>query len=266
MRATANTELIRVKFQEYDKVFDLTSFFRVESNDSLFKDNYRMLSVRQLGYFKDSVQRKTDSLQKRITKEVLANFNFMAQYDSGKLKTNKVKPLPAKVITDIVPDSARFTTMDMALSKMNAAKSSMDVLYAEYNIQNKLLRDYSLGRHQKFALSFACFVMFLIGAPLGAIIRKGGLGTPLVFAVIFFAIFHLLNTSGEKLAKEGVLSVPVGIWLPSIVMVPMGVFLTFKAMRDSQLFNKEFYYRNFRLFRTFIGRFKKRKPIEQTAA
>lgn len=150
----------------------------------------------------------------------------------------------------------------MALSKINAAKSNIDILYADYLTKQKMNRDYSLGRQQKFALSFACFVMFLIGAPLGSIIRKGGLGSPLVFAVIFFAIFHLLNTSGEKLAKEGVLPVAVGAWLPSIILVPVGIFLTVKAMRDSQLFNKEFYYRSF-------GRLQKiwndRKQTKQSA-
>lgn len=265
MRASPNTELIRIGFKEYDKVFDLTSFFKVESNDSLFKDNYRMLSVRQLGKFMDSLSRKTDSLNKRIYKEVPAQLGFIKKLDSGKLNTTKVKPMPAKKIEDIIPDSARLTTIDLALTDINATKSTMDVLYAEYYSQNKLQRDYSLGRHQKFALSFACFVMFLIGAPLGSIIRKGGLGTPLVFAVIFFAIFHLLNTSGEKLAKEGVLSVPVGIWLPSIVMVPMGIFLTIKAMRDSQLFNKEFYYRSFRQLRNYkntVWPWKKKQTTE----
>jgi len=130
----------------------------------------------------------------------------------------------------------------------------MDLFYADYNSRSREIREYMIGLHQKFALSFACFVMFLIGAPLGSIIRKGGIGTPLVFAVIFFAIFHLLNTTGEKLAKEAVLSPFVGTWLPSIVLVPIGIFLGYKAMRDSQLFNKEFYYRTAVQFKKFIRR------------
>jgi len=100
--------------------------------------------------------------------------------------------------------------------------------------------------NRKFSLSFACIVLFLIGAPLGSIIRKGGLGSPLVFAIIFFVLFHLLNTFGEKFAKQGVTSVPVGMWLSTVVLVPIGIFLTSKAMRDSQLFNKEFYFRFFK--------------------
>jgi lipopolysaccharide export system permease protein len=152
----------------------------------------------------------------------------------------------------------------MALSKISAAKSNGDVFYGEYSARSRDVREYNLGWHQKFALSFACFVMFLIGAPLGSIIRKGGIGTPLVFAVIFFAIFHLLNTSGEKLAKEGVLPVPIGTWLPSLVLIPVGIFLTIKAMRDSQLFNKEFYYRSVVHLKKITDRFTRKSPNDHS--
>jgi lipopolysaccharide export system permease protein len=89
-------------------------------------------------------------------------------------------------------------------------------------------------------------VLFFIGAPLGSIIRKGGLGMPLVVALIFFMIFYLLNIFGEKFTKDHVLNPVVGMWLPVIVLAPVGFFLTYKAMHDSQLFNKEFYYRLFK--------------------
>ncbi len=91
-------------------------------------------------------------------------------------------------------------------------------------------------------------VLFLIGAPLGSIIRKGGLGMPLVIAVVFFLIFHLLNMFGEKFAKQELLTPFWGIWMPSIVLLPIGVFLITKAMNDSQLFNNEAYSRFFRKF------------------
>ena len=97
-------------------------------------------------------------------------------------------------------------------------------------------------------------VLFLIGAPLGAIIRKGGLGTPLVFAVIFFVIFHLLNTFGEKFTKEGVLPPAIGMWISTFVLIPIGAFLTYKAMKDSQLFNQEAYYRFFSKIKKLVKR------------
>ena len=84
-------------------------------------------------------------------------------------------------------------------------------------------------------------VLFFIGAPLGSIIRKGGLGMPLIIAIIFFLIFHLLNMFGEKFVKTEMLSPFVGMWLAIIVLTPVGMFFTYKAMNDSQLFNKDLY-------------------------
>lgn len=251
MRTALNTELIRVGFDEYEKVFDLSSFFKIQSDDSLFKDNFRMLSVRQLWHFMDSVKVKKDSLEKMVGHDSGLYFQFIQWKDSGKLKLPAVKSLPKKFAA-IMPDSARLTSVDLALGRINGAKSSSDIFFADYNNRIREYRQYLMAWHQKFAISFACFVMFLIGAPLGSIIRKGGIGTPLVFAVVFFAIFHLLNTTGEKLAKEGVLAPITGMWLPTIVLIPVGIFLTFKAMRDSQLLNKEFYYRTATKIKKFI--------------
>ena len=98
----------------------------------------------------------------------------------------------------------------------------------------------------------ACLVLFLIGAPLGSIIRKGGIGTPLIFAVIFFVVFFLLNNFGEKFVKQDVLKPVAGMWLATCILVPMGIFLVYKAMSDSQLFNQEYYYRFFRKIRAFV--------------
>jgi len=93
----------------------------------------------------------------------------------------------------------------------------------------------------------------LIGAPLGSIIRKGGLGTPLIFAIVFFMIFYFVSTRGEKLAKEDEMSPFNGMWLATYVLVPIGVFLTYKAMHDSNLFSKEFYTRLKRAVRKKLG-------------
>src|SRR5207244_13565909 len=121
----------------------------------------------------------------------------------------------------------------------------IDLLSNDYFSKIQQVRKHWVEWHRKIALSAACIVLFMIGAPLGSIIRKGGLGTPLIFAIAFFVLFNMLNTFGEKFAKQGVTSVFWGMWLSTVVLVPIGVFLTYKAMRDSQLFHKEFYYRLF---------------------
>jgi lipopolysaccharide export system permease protein len=224
----------------------------VKSEDSLFKGNYRMLSVRQLNVFIDSVKKHSASTYNRIGADIAYNYNFAKNRDSGKVRQVVLPKQKIKSISDIIPDSARQSVIEMASSRISNTKSGFDINYNDYSDKKSELRHFQLAWQQKFSLSFACFVLFMIGAPLGAIIRKGGIGTPLVFAVIFFVIFHLLNTFGEKFVKSGVLAPVPGTWLPSIVLLPVGIFLTYKAMRDSQLFNKEFYYRQVKALKAFI--------------
>jgi lipopolysaccharide export system permease protein len=123
-----------------------------------------------------------------------------------------------------------------------------------YANQENDLRVHRIAWHEKLTLSVACLVMFLIGAPLGSIIRKGGIGMPLVFAVVFFVIFFLLNNFGKKFVKEDVLTPVAGMWLATYVLAPIGLFLVYKALHDSQLFNKEFYFRIARAVRVFLKR------------
>lgn len=253
MRNDLKTDLTRVGFEKYKKVFDLTSFFQVKTSDSLFKDNYRMLSMRQLDSYTDTLRKHRDSTARQMVKSVSGYFRFLQQGDSGRQVFTGTIPAGIDSLNDIIADSAMQTIADMAISKITSAKSSLDIAYQTISDRNRDIRHYQLEWQRKLSLSFACFVLFLIGAPLGAIIRKGGLGAPLVFAVIFFVVFHLLNTVGEKLVKEGVMPPFWGMWLSTMILLPIGFFLTYKAMRDAELLNKEYYLRLFKQSVTFIN-------------
>ncbi len=133
------------------------------------------------------------------------------------------------------------TYIAMAISRVQRAKQ-------EYEFKSYAMEDdrYTIRRHgiemqKKFTLSFACLVFFFIGAPLGAIIRKGGLGTPLVISVFLFIVYYIIDNTGYKMARDGKLEVWQGIWLSSAVLLPLGIFFTYKAMRDSAVFNMDAY-------------------------
>jgi lipopolysaccharide export system permease protein len=212
----------------------------------MFKDNYRMLSMRQLEKYNDSMKKVVKAAQMQSLKSVSTYFNFLTLNDSGKIGYHKIlSGKPFTHIKQLIPDSAYASALDIAWSKLNSARADMEYMNNGYYEKYREITRFDMEWHRKIALSFACFVLFMIGAPLGSIIRKGGLGAPLVFGIIFFVIFHLLNTFGEKLAKESVISPFMGMWLASLIMMPIGFFLTFKALNDSQLFNKEFYFRLF---------------------
>jgi lipopolysaccharide export system permease protein len=102
--------------------------------------------------------------------------------------------------------------------------------------------------HRKLAFPVSIMIFFLIGAPLGAIIRKGGLGMPIVISVIFFVIYYIISTSGEKIAKEGTWSATAGMWLSTFILGPLAAFLIYKATNDSNLFNVEWYYSHVKKF------------------
>jgi lipopolysaccharide export system permease protein len=163
----------------------------------------------------------------------------------------------AKTFASLIPDSIKTIIQARAINQAMTIKGNINLLSEDYILKATSLRLHEIEWHRKFTLSVACLVLFLIGAPLGSIIRKGGLGTPLVFAIIFFVIFHLFNTFGEKFVKSNSASPLMGMWLSTFILIPIGIFLTYKAMRDSQLFNQEFYYRSFKQLRVFIAKFKR---------
>ena len=101
---------------------------------------------------------------------------------------------------------------------------------------------------KKFALSIACFIFFFIGAPLGAIIRKGGLGTPIVISVFFFVVYYIIMLTGEKASVEGQWSAVMGMWISSIVLAPIAIYLTYKATNDSSLLDIDWYYGKYKHF------------------
>lgn len=256
-RGTTNTEFVRLGFKEYTKIFDLSTFQLKETPDSLMQDNEKMLSIRQLNKTIDSLQ-NINTLYKRVQRDIGPILKFIGYSDSvqPKLSTPKVQ---AKSFDELIPDSVRYIVQDRALAQIGSTKGYIDMLAADEEYMSKNIRYHKIEWHRKFTLSFACIVLFMIGAPLGSIIRKGGLGLPLVFAVIFFIVFHLFNTFGEKFVKEDVTSAFVGMWLSAFILILIGIFLTYKAMHDSQLLNKEFYFRFFRKSRKLLANFKSSK-------
>ncbi len=254
-RMSVNTDFQKTGFKEYKKIFDLNSFKLNRSEDSSFKYDPKMLSVRQLNTTIDSLETMGIYYKKRADIEVNPYLPFAKYADSIWPKSDNASFKKIKKFTAMIPDSLRGAVSDKSINQVNISKSNIAILEQDYLQKVQSLRNHEIEWHRKFTLSVACLVLFLIGAPLGAIIRKGGLGMPLVFAIIFFVVFHLLNTFGEKFAKAFELTALQGMWLSTLVLIPIGAFLTYKAMKDSQLFNQEYYYRTFKRFRLFLANF-----------
>jgi lipopolysaccharide export system permease protein len=241
------TDYIRMGFKEYKKKFDLSSFQINWTPDSVNKDNEKMYSMRQLNKAIDSFEKENRQVYAQMQKStysVLPFTQFMDTAGNKKFPADTSSHLrTAKSFEELLPDSVKQTIHDRSLSQVSSLRMAIENNQINMKEKEKNLRRHKIEWHHKIVLALACMVLFLIGAPLGSIIRKGGLGTPLIFAIIFFMIFYFSTTVGEKLASGNKLTPFAGMWLATFLLVPTGVFLTYKAMRDSQLFNKEAYYR-----------------------
>ena len=242
-----NIEYIRIGFKEYKKQFDLSTLgFSNRTADSVNKNNERMYSMRQLEKTIDSLQREDKKLKEQAGKEVQMMFQFAGLIDTAWSKTlppDTGKTKRASSFDEILPDSAKENVNQIARNLAGSVRASNEVAISTYRDKDKNLRKHKIEWHRKISLSLACILLFLIGAPLGSIIRRGGLGTPLIFAIIFFMLFYFSSTIGEKFAKENSLTPFAGMWLATFILLPIGLFLIYKALHDSQLFNKELYTR-----------------------
>lgn len=256
-RNSRNTQFIQMGFATYKKVFDLKSFQIGKTGDSAFYDP-KMLSIRQLNSTIDSLYNLDSLFVTKTRREFAPYLSFVRFADTGWVKSAAAAPSSSDTIQQfdqLIPDSLKQTIYSNAIGTIHNIRGYTLVLETEYKERYQSLNLHKIEWHRKFTLSFACLVLFMIGAPLGSIIRKGGLGMPLVFAIIFFVFFYLLNNFGEKLVRSNELSPLNGMWLSTFLLIPIGLFLTYKAMSDSQLFNNEFYYRQFKRFRLFLATF-----------
>jgi len=250
-----NTEYIRIRFNEFKKQFDLSTLgFSNRTADSVNRNSEKMFSMHQLNRSIDSIRRENNVFRKQMNHDLFKPFSFAGYLDSNWDFSATSLPVKYKNFDELLPDSARLFVNDGARNLAASVRVSIETMDTNLKAREKVLRRHKIEWHRKIVLSLACVVLFLIGAPLGSIIRKGGLGSPLIFAIAFFMVFYFSSNTGEKFAKEGKLTPFTGMWLATFILTPIGLFLIYKGMRDSQLFNKEFYYRLVSRVRHFLNR------------
>jgi lipopolysaccharide export system permease protein len=253
-RLTPRTDFIRIGFKEYTKQFDLSTLgLRQRTSDTANRYNQRMQSMRQLGKAIDSIANTAKKYSEKVKRDIFSYFAFTKYLDSGYTKIDISKKPRIKKFEELIPKDTVALVNQKAAILVSSFSLSSDITFAEFTAIRKDLRLYKIEWHKKITLSIACLVLFLIGAPLGSIIRKGGLGTPLVFAVFLFMFYFFFNTTGEKYVKEDVMTAFGGMWMATMTLIPVGIFLTYKAMHDSHLFNKEYYFRAGRKIKRFFS-------------
>ena len=214
----------RVDFKKDILRFDLSGFGMKRSNDQLYRNHYAMLNNHQLLKSIDSLKNKINNKATKTIEQL--NERLGADSTLSKKTYNDLKELT------ISQERKKYTN---AINTTRSNKALIENTNRDKEYRETLIAKHLVEWHRKWSLAFACIVMFLIGAPLGAIIRKGGFGMPVVVSVFLFILYHVIYMTGEKMVKEGELLALEGMWIANIILLPVGIWLTYKASKDSSL-------------------------------
>lgn len=247
---------VKASFEEALIRFNLMQFQSGDLREESAK-NFYMMNVDQLLVTADSINSSLERRKNAFSENFKSKYYFeLVDMDSAN----------ADVLTNNIlanfnqPMSERAVKNALRMARSNI--EYVNQVIGEYEWRKKLEIRHYIEWHKKFALSFACFVLFFIGAPLGAIIRKGGMGAPVVFSFVIFIIYHVLNTTFEKTGRELVLEPWAAVWIGTLILAPFGIILTLSAANDSSLLSSEFYGNIIRFFSNPFKRKKKKAANE----
>lgn len=229
----------RDAFEEQNLMFQMDANNLDRTDEGLFKKHYQVLNLEQLNYSVDSLNEKYSSRQTMFSNNLLRTNYFKKESKNevaDSIAFSYVKVADATLFDSLMHSidiKKKEQLVTLAQNFARSAKGYIESTEKDLNGQRKWIRKHEIEWHRKFTLSFACIVLFFIGAPLGAIIRKGGLGMPVVVSVFFFILYYLISITGEKFVREDIWPAYQGMWLSSAILLPLGIYLTYKAANDS---------------------------------
>jgi lipopolysaccharide export system permease protein len=249
-------------FKEQSIVIPLSGFDLERSEEGLFKSNAAMQNISELTFTIDSLNKKyTNQLEKQSNDfnktKIYFEKNYIPGYavhDDYSDTVKKISKFDARSLFDSLTVLEKRTVLAKAIENIKDATSTITRDNDSFHFAVKTIKRYEVEWNKKLTMSFACLVFFFIGAPLGAIIRKGGLGTPAIISIFFFVIYYVISISGQKMVEEDVVGTFAGMWAASYILLPIGVFLTYKATTDSVIMNIDTYLLFFKKIKDHIYR------------
>jgi lipopolysaccharide export system permease protein len=216
---------------------DLSALELQRTDEDLWKNHMKMLSMKQLKEAIDSLKKQKESRTTDFYKYMDRTVSLSDTMELKKDYSNATEVFDF----DSLATLEQRRVVNVAINMTRNAKNYMNRTKEEMKGRVEYIDKHKIEWHRKLTLSFACFILFFIGAPLGAIIKKGGLGLPVIFSVIFFLVWHISSIAGEKMVESGVLPAFMGMWMSSMILLPIAVFLTYKAAKDAALFDRDTY-------------------------
>lgn len=221
-------------FKKYVINIDLSKLNQVDVDDASVNNTNTMLNLSELNYTLDSLQKNRNSDILSFSENI--NQRIGISKNTKIVVLQKAKPLRNNLLS-LFKDDEKLKILDVAFSTVESNLFSIDATNTELENKQKNINGHLLAFYDKFVIAFACFLMFFIGAPLGAIIRKGGLGLPIVFAILIFITFHFINTFGKRISQENGLTSFMGAWMSTFILSPLAILLTYRATNDIGLIN-----------------------------
>ena len=250
-RATGTTKNIpyrRETFSEKQLLIDFSTDFS-RYDESILQDQHVSKNVAQLKHSIDSVHVVSVERSREQSNKLVQDRYFGREERQAlvlpELTTEDHRIYNLDSLWESLPVYRKRQVYTMAEEKARNYRDQVEYNALLLDDAQRYIRKHEIEMHRKFTLAFACLIFFFIGAPLGAIIRKGGLGAPVVISVIMFIVYYIIDNTGYKMAREALWPCWAGMWLSSFILLPIGIFLTYKAATDSPLFNPEVWQREY---------------------
>lgn len=223
-------------FKKYRINIDLSALNKVDTKDESISNTNTMLNVGDLSYTLDSLTKNRNTEIVSFSENSISRLGTLVD---NKAKTPQNKKPFTKDLLSLYTNQQKSDILNIATNTTQSNMYAIDATEMELDNKKKNINGHLLALYDKFVIVYACFLMFFIGAPLGAIIRKGGLGLPIVFAVLIFISFHFINTFGKRISQEDGLAPFLGAWMSSMILTPLAILLTYRATNDIGLINMD---------------------------
>lgn len=237
--------MVQNKFEKDVLRIDVSGFLLSRSDEDQWKNHMQMLTMGQLLVSIDSLSTDFSNRRDEYNSYLNRSLHLLNDSNNTDISTLDIQPGYYDSLNYQMKRRAVNIALNIAQNTKNYVASTKQELFHRKMYINRHYNEW----HRKITLPFACLVFFFIGAPLGAIIKKGGIGLPVVISVLFFLVFHVVSMTGEKMAKTGVLDPFTGMWLSTFVLFPISVFLTYRASKDAMVFEPGTFDRLFARFK-----------------
>ncbi|GHA33303.1 hypothetical protein GCM10007103_13540 [Salinimicrobium marinum] len=241
-RSRSSKPFAKSYFEEYVINIDLSNFNDVDLDEERYSNSHNMLKISELNQTIDSFSTDYNEDMSRFSQAMysrtgISNLGINSRSRSSRVEEPDTITTIDKSILELFDTYRSTQVLNLAMGNVNGAVASLQGKRNEFKQAEKRLNKFEIALHEKYVLAVAIVVLFFVGAPLGAIIRKGGMGLPMVMAIMLFLTYHFIGIFAKNSAEEGTISPFLATWLSTFIMLPIGIFLTYRATTDQGLFS-----------------------------